>query len=70
MARLGRLVPVADPAAEQSIQAAGHQRQLKVTVDLHGHGRRQRIHVEEVNPVSDVVLDEHALGVSTDQRGG
>jgi hypothetical protein len=67
--RLGVFVTLADAASQQSIKAAGHQRQLQVTVDLHRHGRAQSIHVKEVDPVRDTVLDDHPLGVSLDQVG-
>ena len=69
MAGLGDLVTIADANRQQPIQAAGHQRQLQVAVDLHGHRRGQRIHVEEIDPVLDVVLDQHPLGVTTDEVG-
>ena len=70
VAGLGRLVAVADALPQEAIEAAGHQRQLQVAVDLHGHRRGQGVHVEEVDAVLDVVLDEHPLGVAADQRGG
>ena len=70
VARLGRLVAVADANGQQAIQAAGHQRQLQVAVDLHRHRRGEGVHVEEVDPVLDVVLDEHPLGIAADQVGG
>ena len=69
MTRLRHLVAVADAPAKMTIQAAGHQRQLKVAVDLQRHGTRQRVHVEEVHPVFDVVLDDHPPGISLDQFG-
>ena len=66
---LGGLVTVADADRQQAVEAAGHQRQLQVAVDLHRHRRGQRVHVEEVDPVLDVVLDQHPLGVAADQVG-
>ena len=30
---------------------------------------RQGVHVEEVDPVLDVVLDQHPLGVAADELG-
>ena len=30
---------------------------------------RQRVHVEEVDPVLDVVLDQHPPGIASDQFG-
>ena len=68
--RLGPFVAVADALAQHAIQAAGHQRQLQIAVDLHRHGRRQRVHVEEVDAVRDGVFDDHALGVAADELEG
>src|SRR5208282_279249 len=45
MAGLRDLVAVANLRAQESVQAAGHQRQLQVAVDLHRHGRAQGVHV-------------------------
>jgi hypothetical protein len=55
---LGGRVAIADPLAKQSIQAAGHERQLKIATDLHRHA------------VGDAVFDEHALRVSSDEVHG
>jgi len=35
----GPLVAAADLGSEQTVQAAGHQGQLQVQIDLHRHGR-------------------------------
>ena len=70
VATLGLLVAVADAVAEESIETAGQQGQLQVTIDLHGHRRGERVHVEEVDAVGDVVLDHHALGIAADQLAG
>jgi len=64
---LGGLVTIADADRQQAIQAADHQRQLQVAVDLHRHCRAQRVHVEEGDLVLDVVLDQHPLGVAADE---
>ena len=66
---LADLVAVADADRQEAVEAAGHQRQLQVAVDLHRHRRGQGVHVEEVDPVLDVVLDQHPLGVAADQVG-
>ena len=55
---------------QEPIEAAGHQGQLQVAVDLHRHRRGQGVHVEEVDPVLDRVLDDHPLGVAADELGG
>ena len=69
MPGLRDLVTIADANRQQAIQAAGHERQLQVAIDLHGDRRRESIHVEEIDPVLDVVLDEHPLSVATDEVG-
>src|SRR5271157_1180585 len=70
MPRLGVLVALADATGQQAVQAAGHQRQLEVAVDIHRDGRAQRVHVKEVDPIRDAILDDHPLGVPPDQLGG
>ena len=40
---------------------------MQAAVDLHRHGRGQRVHREEVDPIRDGVLDDHPLGVPPDQ---
>ena len=69
MSRLGMFVAPADPPGQQAVQAAGHQGQLQVAIDLHRHRRAQRVHVKEVDPIRDAVLDDHPLGVPLDQAG-
>ena len=61
---------MADPCRQEPVETAGHQRQLKVAVDLHGHRGGQGVHVEEVDAVGDVVLDEHPLGITPNEFGG
>jgi hypothetical protein len=61
MTRPGVLVTVADTCAQQSIEVASHEGQLQITVDFHRHGRRERIHMKEIDPIFDVVLNEHSL---------
>src|SRR5207244_10689976 len=55
---------------QKSIEAAGHQRELEITVNLHGHGRGQGIHMEKVNAIGDRIFNDHALRVATHQLGG
>ena len=69
MPRLGLFVAPADAAGQQAVQAAGHQRQLQVAVDLHRHGRAQGVHVKEVDPIRDPILDDHPLSVPLNQPG-
>jgi len=64
---LGVFVAIADARTEEPIKAGSHQRELQVAVDLHRHGRGQRIHMEELDAVGDAVLDDHALGVAGDE---
>ena len=61
VAGLRRLVTVADPHGQKAVETARHQRQLQVAVDLQRDCRGERIHVEEVDAVLDVVLDQHSL---------
>ena len=68
--RLGGRVAVADPLAKQSIPAAGHERQLQIATDLHGHCGGESVHVEELDAVGNAVFDEHALRVSPDEVHG
>ena len=69
-AGLGDLEAVADALGEQTVEGAGHHGELDVEIDLHGHGGRQRVHVEEVDGVGDGVFDDHAARVAVDQPGG
>src|SRR5208337_5175443 len=43
MPRLSDLVAVAEAACQESVEAAGHQGQLQVAVDLHRYRRAQRV---------------------------
>ena len=61
------LVSIPNLRSQESIKATGHQRQLQITIDLHRYSRRQRIHVKEINPIGNPVLDHHALGIALDQ---
>src|SRR3990172_1786530 len=67
VARGGTLVAIANLRSQESIETAGHQSQLQITIDLHRHSRGQSIHVKEINPIGNPVLDEHALGIALDQ---
>ena len=69
MPGLGVLVALANATCQQAVQATGHQRQLQVAVDFHRHGRAQCVHVKEVDPIRDAVLDDHPLGVPPEQFG-
>lgn len=42
-------VDAAELNAQEAIETAGHEGELQVTVDFHGHGRRECVHVEEVD---------------------
>ncbi len=70
LARPLALVPVPDATRQQAVQRARHQCELQVGVDLQRYGRGQRVHVEEVDRLSDRVLDHHAAGVAVDELGG
>ena len=65
--KFGGGVAVADSFPEEPIEAAGHHGQLQIATDLHGNGRGQCVHVEEVDAVGDAVLDQHALRVPSDE---
>lgn len=56
----GVFIAIAELPSQEPVEAAAHEDELEITVDLHGDG----VHVEE-----DAVLDEHALGVAGDQLG-
>ena len=45
----GRAVRAADVETKQAVAAAGHEGALEVAIDLHGHRRSERIHVEAVS---------------------
>ena len=68
-ARLRDFEALSDTDAEEPVEAAGHQRELDIEIDAHGHGGGERIHVEEVDGVGDGVLDHHAAGVAVDEPG-
>ena len=70
LARPLALVPVPDATRQQAVQRARHQCELQVGVDLQRYGRGQRVHMEEVDRLSDRVLDHHAAGVAVDELGG
>src|SRR5438445_12351700 len=70
MTRTGTLISVFNLEGQKSIEAAGHQRELEITVNLHGHGRGQGIHMEKVNAIGDPIFNDHALCVATHQLGG
>src|SRR6266576_3731129 len=70
MTRTGTVISVFNLEGQKSIEAAGHQRELEITVNLHGHGRGQGIHMEEVNAIGDPIFNDHALRVATHQLGG
>ena len=67
---LGRrlLIFAADLVGEQTIQRAGHERDLQVEVDLHADHRRQGVEVKELHGLGDAVFDQHALRVARHQR--
>lgn len=44
---LGCFVAVADAVTEDPLEAAGQLSELQVAVNLHRHGRRERVHMEE-----------------------
>jgi len=52
---------------KEPVEAACHERELEVTVDLQGDGRGECVHVEEVDAVGDAVLDEHSLCIAIDE---
>ena len=64
----GRLVPIGDLCSEKTIEARGHERQLQVAVNLERDGGREGIQMEEVDPISNAILDDHPLGITINQR--
>jgi len=36
-------------------------------MDFHGHLRTESVQVKEINPISDVVLGTHPLGIPLDE---
>jgi hypothetical protein len=69
MPRLGVGVALADLGPQETIEAAGHERQLQVTRDLQGHGRREGIQMEEVDAIGKAVFDAHPWRVAFDEGG-
>src|SRR5882762_3077335 len=69
MTRVGALITVLELESEEPIKAAGHERQLEIAVDFHGHGGGECIHVEEINAVGDSIFNEHALRIAGNQLG-
>ncbi|GFP32527.1 hypothetical protein HKBW3S42_00831, partial [Candidatus Hakubella thermalkaliphila] len=61
------LITVSDLRSKEPIETAGHQGQLQITVDLHRNSRGKGIHVKEVDPISNTVFDDHALGIAFNQ---
>ena len=69
MSGTGALITISNTVGKDPVEAAGHQGQLEIAIDLHGDGGGERVHVEEVNAVGDAVFNEHALGVAADHTG-
>ena len=67
--RVDAFVALCDVARHEAIEAAGHEGELEVAVDLHGDGGGECIHVEEIDAVGDLVFDDHTLGVTCNERG-
>jgi hypothetical protein len=67
VARGGPLIALTDGVTQSAVEATGHQGQLQITVDLHGHDRGERIPGEEVNALRDPVFDQPAVSVASDQ---
>jgi hypothetical protein len=57
-------VAAAELLAKQAIQAAGHQGELQIAIDLYGDRGGQRVDMEEVCAVDDTVRKGEALGRS------
>src|SRR4030042_770289 len=57
-------------ACQTSIEATGYDQQGHVKVDLQAHRRGQCIHMKESHGIGQGVLDQHALGVSSNQALG
>src|SRR5262249_23218227 len=62
-----RLVSIGDLRYEEAIEARSHQCELKITIDFERHSRREGIHMKEIDSISNAVLDNHSLGVASDQ---
>jgi hypothetical protein len=69
LAGLGVSVP-SHRASEEAVEATGDRQQGHVEVHLEAHRGGQGVQVEEAHGVGQRVLDEHALGVARDHRGG
>jgi len=61
------LIPLADLRPQEAIEAAGHQRKLEITIDLHGHDGRQSVHMKKVDPSAirfSIIIRGHARSMS------
>ncbi len=56
--------------SQQAGQPGGHCGQEAIKAHVEGHGRAQRIEVEDVHRLDQPVLDDHTPGVPEDQRCG
>src|SRR2546427_2530968 len=65
--RLGPLVFTPYAVGHEPIKGAGHEGDLEIEVDLEAYHGRERVEVEELNSFGDSVLNEHSLGVTSDQ---
>ena len=54
-------------ASEQAVEAAGHESEVEIDIDLVRDLGGEGVHVEEVDSFGDVVLDRHAAGVAVDE---
>lgn len=69
LARLGIIV-AAHAAGHEAIESGSEDQERYVKVNLETIGGGERIDVEEAHGIRQVVLDEHALGVSDDELLG
>lgn len=69
MAGMSAEISVLNLEGKESVETAGHQSEQEITIDLHGDGGGESIHVEEIDAVGNAIFDDHALGVALNQLG-
>ena len=64
MSGLGFWISIAQFRPEQAVEAAGHEGELEIQIDLHRHRGRQGVHVKKINSIGKVIFNNHPLGIA------
>src|SRR5437879_12583802 len=70
MAGMSAEISVLNLEGKEAVETAGHQSEQEITIDLHGDGGGESLHVEEIDAVGNAIFDAHALGRALNRVGG